>query len=131
MTSVPHAGEVGGWLCIARQDWHRMHVMLAHGDGPAAGFYLQQPLEKYLKAFLLAKAWDLKKIHAVQALLDDALHYRPDLDRFRRFCERVTGYYVLERYPFAGGGPDVSQVRADLEEARDLILVLFPDQQLE
>lgn len=41
------------WLRVARQDWRRIHVMLADGDGEGAGLFLQQALEKYLKAFLL------------------------------------------------------------------------------
>jgi HEPN domain-containing protein len=105
--------------------------MLRDEDGAGAGFYLQQSLEKYLKGFLLAQEWDLRKIHALQALLDDAVQYRPDLARFRGLCRRVSGYYVLQRYPFAGEGPDASQIRADLEEARTLILALFPDEHLE
>lgn len=112
MSGGPQEGEVQEWLRIARQDWHRVHVMLADEDWAAAGFYLQQALEKYLKGFLVAHGWQLRKIHALHALLDDAVRYRPEIDRFRGFCERVSGYYVLERYPFTGGGPDVNQMRA-------------------
>ena len=36
---------------VARQDWYRIHVMLADG----AGLFLQQALEKFLKAYLLIK----------------------------------------------------------------------------
>lgn len=61
------------WLRVARQDWHRIHVMLADGDGEGAGLFLQQALEKYLKAFLLQHGWKLKKIHTLQSLLDDAM----------------------------------------------------------
>lgn len=131
MTAAPREGEVVEWLRIARQDWHRIHVMLRDEDGAGAGFHLQQSLEKYLKGFLVARGWQLRKIHALQALLDDVVQHRQDLDRFRGLCRRVSGYYVLERYPFAGGGPDTSQIRADLEDARTLIIALFPDEQLE
>lgn len=131
MSGAPHGGEVAEWLRIARQDWHRLHVMLADEDGAGAGFYLQQSLEKYVKGFLVAQGWHLRKIHALQALLDDALQYRPGVARFRPFCARVSGYYVLERYPFAGGGPDPDQIRADLEEGKALILALFPDEPVE
>lgn len=34
------------WVKIAQKDWHRMEVMLAEGDAEAAGFFLQQSLEK-------------------------------------------------------------------------------------
>ncbi len=65
MSGAPHGGEVGEWLRIARQDWHRINVMLADEDGAGAGFYLQQSLEKYLKGFLVAEGWHLRKIHAL------------------------------------------------------------------
>ena len=43
------------WRKVARQDWHRIHVMLADGDAEGAGLFLQQALEKFLKAYLLTK----------------------------------------------------------------------------
>lgn len=130
MSDVPQEGEVGEWLGIARRDWRRLHVMLADLDASGAGFYLQQSLQKYLKGFLIAKGWRLKKIHALQALLDDVEQYQADVGRFRGLCERVSGYYVLERYPYSSGGPEVAQINADLTEARDLVLELFPDEAL-
>ncbi len=126
MSSLPPESEVEEWLRIARRDWRRIGVLLADQDASGAGFYLQQSLEKYLKGFLIAKGWPLKKIHALQALLDDAERHQPSLGMFRDLCERVSGYYVLERYPYASGGPDVTQINADLAEARELVLELFP-----
>ncbi len=103
--------------------------MLADGDGEAAGFYLQQSLEKFLKGSLVLRGQPLRKIHALQALLDVAMAEHPGLDEFRPLCERVSGYYVLARYPGTGEGPETDQVRRDLSEARSLILALFPDAQ--
>ncbi|MGE0471801.1 MAG: hypothetical protein AB7L09_11030 [Nitrospira sp.] len=37
------------WRAVGRQDWHRIHVMLADGDAEGAGLFLQQALEKFLK----------------------------------------------------------------------------------
>lgn len=128
MTDGPHESEVDEWRRLARRDWHRIHVMVADQDASGAGFYLQQSLEKYLKGFLIATGWRLKKIHALQALLDGAEQHRPALRKFRALCERVSGYYMLERYPFASGGPDMNQLDADLMDARELVLELFPEE---
>lgn len=49
------------------------------GDADGAGFFLQQALEKYLKAFLLSQGWKLKKVHTLQSLLDEAAAFMPDL----------------------------------------------------
>jgi len=51
------------WRKIAEKDWHRMEVLLEDGDPEGAAFFLQQSLEKYLKAFLLERGWKLRKIH--------------------------------------------------------------------
>ena len=42
-------------------------------DPDAAGFYLQQAMEKYLKAFLLSKKWKLKRTHDLEVLLNEAV----------------------------------------------------------
>jgi HEPN domain-containing protein len=55
------------WRAVGRQDWHRIHVMLADRDADAAGLFLQQALEKFLKAYLLARGWKLKKVHTLQS----------------------------------------------------------------
>ncbi len=48
MTSREDSPYVSDWLRVARQDWHRVHVMLADEDGEGAGLFLQQALGKYL-----------------------------------------------------------------------------------
>ena len=73
------------WLKIARKDWTRIGYVLEHNDAFAAGFFLQQSLEEYLKAFLLQNGWKLRKIHELDALLDDAIEYKPDLEEFRTY----------------------------------------------
>ncbi len=70
------------WLKIARKDWNRISHMLEKDDGEAASFFFQQCLEKYLKAFLLSKGWHLRKLHELDALLDDAVKYDPELEKF-------------------------------------------------
>lgn len=110
------------WLRIAEKDLARVQVMLNANDPEAAGFYLQQSLEKYLKAFLLSKSWHLKRTHDLEVLLNDALHYDPSLEGFRSLCQEVTDFYIVERYPFTAEtgitGEDVTTV---LAEAKRLI----------
>ncbi len=67
------------WLRIALKDWNRTRRMLDDQDAEAAGFFLQQSLERFLKAFLLGQGWKLRKIHELDALLDDAVKLKPDL----------------------------------------------------
>lgn len=110
------------WLRIAEKDLARVERSLDDCDPELAGFCLQQAIEKFLKAFLLTKGWGLRRIHDLEALLDDAVMYNPELERFRLTCQRITKYYVLERYPLmVGSGLTDREVRASLEAVRELV----------
>jgi len=63
------------WLRIAEKDLGRVEHLLGIKDPEAAGFFLQQAVEKFLKAFLLSKGWELERIHDLEALLNAALVY--------------------------------------------------------
>ena len=67
------------WLRVAEKDFSRAQHLLSVDDAEAAGFYLQQAVEKFLKAFLLSKGWRLERIHDLEALLNRALRHEPSL----------------------------------------------------
>ncbi len=71
------------WLRIAEKDLGRVEHLLGVQDPEAAGFYLQQAVEKCLKAFLLSKGWDLERTHDLEALLNEALTHDPSLEQYR------------------------------------------------
>lgn len=120
------------WLRVARLDWHRIFVMLQDGDAEGAGFFLQQALEKYLKAYLLAKGWKLKKVHTLPSLLDEAAEHSGALVQFRELCERVSGFYLSERYPAVESASlELHDVQKEIPEAHSLIESLFQDEHLE
>lgn len=118
------------WLNIARKDWNRVRRMLKDEDSEAAGFFLQQSMEKYLKAFLLQHGWKLRKIHELDALLDEAVKYRPDLKDFYDLCEHVSGYYFVVRYPPLGAASLPSkEVEDNLQRAEKFIKAMFAEEQ--
>lgn len=107
-------------------------MLLNDGDADGAGFFLQQAMEKYLKAFLLRHGWKLKKVHTLQSLLDEAAAFAPRVAALRPVCERVSGFYIEERYPSVGAeGLQIEDIRRELSEARLLITAIFPDERLE
>ncbi len=110
------------WLRIAEKDLRRVYDLLDLQDPEAAGFYLQQAVEKFLKAFLLSKGWKLKRIHDLEALLNAALTYDSSLESFRPACQKITAFYFVERSPFVSEG-DVSNedVRESLDQTQELI----------
>jgi len=114
------------WLKVAGKDWDRMKLHLSVSDAEAAGYFFQQSLEKYLKAFLLEKGWKLRKIHELDALLDVAVRYNPNLKTFRDLCERVSGYYYTERYPaLVDTELTCKDIEKDVEEAKRFIKALI------
>lgn len=120
------------WLRIARKDRGRISHMLDGKDAEAAAFFLQQSLEKYLKAFLLRHGWKLRKMHELDALLDDAVAYNPGLNRFYDLCERVSGYYFAERYPplvAAAMELTCKDVERDMGQAKKFIKMMFPKEE--
>ncbi len=88
------------WLKIAEKDWGRVKHLLDVRDPEAAGFYLQQSVEKFIKAFLLSKGWNLQKTHDLEKLLNEALIYDPTLEESRAICQKITAFYFIDRYPF-------------------------------
>lgn len=113
------------WLRIAEKDLQRAEHLLEIRDAEAAGFYLQQAVEKFLKAFLLAKGWKLERIRDLEALLNDALAHDPALDEFRSACQKITAFYFVERYPFVTG-TDLTEddVRSSREQVQPLIEII-------
>jgi len=113
------------WLEKARKDLKRVDVLLSAKDTAGAGFHLQQAIEKYLKAYLIAKGWKLEYIHNLPKLLNYANGYDAKFENFRILCERVTQYYISERYPFFEEIPPSSkEIKEALAETKKLIRLI-------
>ena len=116
-------------LPYARRDWSRTVLLLREHDPAGAGMHLQQAVEKYLKGWLLDRGWALRRTHEVERLLDEAVQLAPSLQPFRSLCLRLSTYYLVGRYPpTALAGPGETQLAADIAEARQLALILFPSE---
>lgn len=117
------------WKEAARRDWHRITTMIKDDDAEGAAFFLQQSLEKYLKAFLLERGWKLRKIHELDTLLDYAIEFDSTLEKFIDLCERVTGYYFTERYPMLIPSELITEdIKKDKGKAAKLIKALFSEE---
>lgn len=110
------------WLRIAEKDLKRAGRLLDENDPGLAGFCLQQAVEKFLKAFLLSQGWQLRRIHNLDDLLDDAVIYNASLEKFRSVCQKITAFYFVERYPLIiETGITEADVRISLEQVKELI----------
>ena len=111
------------WLRIAEKDYSRVKKLLKIEDPEAAGFYLQQAVEKYLKAFLLSKGWKLKRTHDLEPLLNEMLKYDSTVEEYRAVCQRISGFYFIERYPPYNSHVGLTQndVEASLRQVEGLL----------
>ena len=87
------------WYRIGQKELKRAEILLDAGDLEGAGFNIQQAVEKYMKGYLLSKGWNLRKIHDLETLLNDSIKYKPLLEKYRESIQRITEYYIIERYP--------------------------------
>jgi HEPN domain-containing protein len=110
------------WLRLAERDWKRVERLLDEHDPELAGFCLQQAVEKFLKAFLLSHGWQLRRIHDLDALLDDAITYDVFFDDFHGVCQKITAFYFVERYPFVAETSMVEEdVRSSQAQIKELV----------
>lgn len=87
------------WFRVGDKELKRARNLLGLGDLEGAGFNIQQAVEKYLKGYLLSTGWQLRRIHELEVLLTEAAHREPSFDEFRAACQKMTDYYVEDRYP--------------------------------
>lgn len=53
------------------------------------------------------------------------MKYNPKLECFRGLCERVSGYYLTERYPSLAEELSCEEVKQGIEEAEEFIKTMF------
>jgi HEPN domain-containing protein len=85
---------------VGDKELNRARNLLNLGDLEGAGFNIQQAIEKYLEGYLLSRGWELRRIHNLETLLNEAIEYDSSFEEFRAACQKITQYYVEERYPF-------------------------------
>jgi len=109
------------WLRIAEKDWRRIGHALDDDDADEAGFWLQQAVEKFLKAYLLSRGWSLRKVHDLEVLINEATEHVPEFMRYAKACRKISGYYIAERYPLIGSTGLTAQ---EVSHSRDEVLSL-------
>ncbi len=116
------------WFNKGDLEIRRTQILLENNDPDGAAFHLQQAMEKYLKGYLIAKGWKLKRIHDLEDLLDYALDYDKEFENFRDLCQEVTEYYIEERYPLLiSSGLNEGEVRLRVEKAKEFMAKIKTD----
>ncbi|MFH1247173.1 MAG: HEPN domain-containing protein [Candidatus Micrarchaeota archaeon] len=91
---------VNEWLKLGKEDLELSEHLIKEGwFYRAALSHLQQAVEKYTKAFLISKDWELRKIHDLEVLLDEAAKYEPKFKKYVELGRSLTAFYTESRYP--------------------------------
>jgi len=116
------------WFKVGRADLDAVEILLDHGGNKGiAAMHIHQTVEKFLKGYLLARGWELKRTHDLVELLDAAVERNPRFEKFRALCQRVTPYYFEMRYPLFTDAPKKGEIRNALKMVKDLIALIEKD----
>ncbi|MBI5879269.1 MAG: HEPN domain-containing protein [Chloroflexi bacterium] len=112
----------GSWYAQGDVDFRAAEILLAAGESlPVSAFLIQQTAEKYLKGYLLAHGWNLRRTHDLEILVQDAIARDQEFDRFLIACQRITEYYIESRYPLGVlTSFESAQLAADFAIVNDL-----------
>src|SRR5438309_11053139 len=103
------------WFLLAAERLSAADVLYAQSGSTYSGIeILQEAVERYLKGFLIAKGWRLRKVHDLTLLNDEAKQIDPRFTAFDDLCESLTEQSWAQHYP----GGDLSTVGSDYEELR-------------
>lgn len=110
------------WFRVGDRDLRRAKYLLGGADLEGAAFNTQQAIEKYLKGYLLSKGWELRKIHDLEILINEAIRYDPSFEEFKTACRKITQYYVEDRYPFITASElTEDEIRESLTSAENIV----------
>jgi HEPN domain-containing protein len=113
------------WFRIGAKELKRAENLLKLKDLTGAGFNIHQAVEKYLKGFLLSKGWELRRIHELEVLLNEAIVYEPSFEQFRDVCLLITDFYTEERYPFINSSElSSAEIQSALEATKRMIRLI-------
>ena len=70
------------WFAQGDMDIQAAEILHSQSGPPSiVAFHIQQAIEKYLKGFLLAHDWSLRRIHDLEVLIHDAIDRDTDFYR--------------------------------------------------
>jgi hypothetical protein len=55
----------------------------------------------------------LRRIHMLDVLLTEAIPYEPSLARYQLVCQKITAFYMLDRYPTLADAGTTEQIVRD------------------
>ena len=103
------------WLFLARERLQAADALFQSLGVTFSGVeLLQEAVERFLKAYLISKGWELQKIHNLSTLLDHAVAFDARFKAHADLSENLTVQFWAQHYP----GDDLSEVGLDYPELR-------------
>ncbi len=92
--------EANGWISKADKDLDEAEFLFKN-ERPLedAAYFIQQAIEKYLKAFLISNGWEFEKTHDLVKLIKEAVKFDKSFEKFISAAEEITDFYIESRYP--------------------------------
>ena len=111
---------VGDWFARGDDDLALVDLIRERGTGSVnlACFHAQQAVEKYLKGFLAHHELHVRKVHDLEALVEDCKKIDKSFTQVQDDARFLNQFYIESRYPddFIAFSPE------DMEEGRDAAL---------
>lgn len=103
------------WLFLARERLRAADALFQSLGSTYSGVeLLQEAVERFLKAYLISRGWELQKIHNLSTLLDHAVLFDVRFKVHADLSENLTVQFWAQHYP----GDDLSEVGVDYPELR-------------
>ena len=92
---------IKNWLALARENLLTAKSTIPEEFSPyhTVCFMCQGSAEKYLKAYLIWKGWQLEKIHDLEEILKCCVKYNEEFDHLLPQCKLLNKYITEGRYP--------------------------------
>ena len=92
---------VKDWLRIAKENLLVAQSGITADYAPyhTICFLCQSSAEKYLKAFLIWRGWELRKTHNLNELLLFCVDFEPEFGNLKEECGILNQYITAARYP--------------------------------
>ncbi len=84
---------------IADRDFARAKRRATEEDWEDSGFRMQQAVEKFLKGYLAQRKLVFRYTHDLEELLEIAIEDDASWEEFREACQRISTFYMWDRYP--------------------------------
>jgi len=118
------------WIYLAADRLKAADLLWEHEGLTASGIeLLQEAVERYLKAFLIANGWRLVKTHDLDALLGEAIGRDAAFKAFTTLTSSLTRDFFAQHYPgsdWTHVGEDYADFRKQAGELVSLIERLMP-----